>query len=106
MKIKATPEIVSELKALQASEKFTEEDFYPGAPTEEIRSSCEGRVNDFIGDVLALLAAEADREDIFSRARVLTQTFEEEDTEEREKVDDYIGETMALLGIEDWTDHL
>ncbi len=106
MKIESTPKIVSELSALQASEKFTEEDYYPGAPNEEIRSSCEGRVNDFIRDVLALVVAGTDREEIFSRARVLIETFEEEDTEEREKVDDYIGETLALLGIEDWTDHL
>jgi hypothetical protein len=106
MNIPITPEAIFRLQSLQQEEKFSEETYYPGAPTAEIRLSCERRVNEFLGDVIALLQSGTQSDALFGRAKVLIETFEEEDTEEREKVDDYIGETMLIVGIEDWTEHV
>jgi len=106
MKISISLQTISDLNSLHSERKFDEEDFYPGAPTEEERVSCEGSVNDFISDILVLGPKGIDREVIFSRTRRLIETFEGQDTEEREKVDDYVAQIMMLLGIGDWEDHV
>jgi Domain of unknown function (DUF4844) len=106
MNISVTEEALNQLEHLQRQTKFTEEDFYPGAPTEDIRVACERRVNDFLRDAIHALRNGVEREELFERARALQRSFNEEDTEEAEKVGDYIGETMCTLGIEDWADHV
>lgn len=53
-----------------------------------------------------MLRRSTDKEALFVSAKVLADSFQREDTEEREKVDDYIGETMQVLGLDDWTDFL
>jgi hypothetical protein len=106
MKIPVTPDALNRLRRLQDEKKFSDERFYPGAPTEKIRIECERRVNDFLADSISLLQTGTDKEALFTRARALRHTFDEEDTEEREKVDDCIGETMRVVGIEDWTEHV
>ena len=106
MNISVTEEALNQLEHLQQQTKFTEEDFYPGAPTEEIRVACERRVNDFLRDAINSLRNGVEREELFARARALQHSFDEEDTEEAEKVGDYIGETLRTIGIEDWADHI
>jgi hypothetical protein len=106
MNVPITLEALDRLQRLQQDKKFSEERFYPGAPTEKIRLDCERRVNDFLDDVISLLQRGTERGILFARARALSETFDHEDTEEREKVDDYIGETMRIIGIEDWTEHV
>jgi hypothetical protein len=83
-----------------------EEKFYPGAPTEEIRLECERRVNEFLGDLITLFQKGTERDGLFARAKALNKTFTEDDTKEREKVGDYIGEAMRIIGLEDWTEHV
>ena len=102
----SVPEILARLRRLGEERKFSAEPFYPGAPTEEIRAGCERLVNDFLGDIIDLVKSGTDREQLFARARTLIRDFGREDTEEREKVGDYIGETMRIINIEDWTDHV
>jgi Domain of unknown function (DUF4844) len=106
MNVPATPDTITRLQHLHEEKKFCEERYYPGAPTEEIRSKCERLVNDFVNDVLGLLRSGTDREGLFTRARALARAFDSSDTEEREKADDYVGETMRILSIEDWTEHV
>ena len=100
------PEALSRLRQLQQKPKFSPERYYPGAPNEDIRSRCEKRVNDFLSGVISSLQRDSQREDVFTQARALNSTFAKEDTEEREKVEDYIGETMRIIGLEDWTEHV
>jgi len=90
------------LDELIKEEKFTEEDFYPGAPTEEIRSSCASRVDSFLWNLLNAMKQGTDRRTILAMVSSLVDSFQLEDTEEREKVADYIGESMRLVGIFDW----
>ena len=106
MNIPVTEESLNRLEHLHQQTKFAEEDFYPGAPTEDIRVACERRVNDFLRDAINSLRNGIEREALFERARALQHTFDEEDTEEAEKVGDYMGETMRTIGIEDWADHV
>lgn len=106
MSLNSTPEAFATLQRLRDEEKFAEEDFYPGAPTEDIRLQCEAKVNQFIDEVRDILSRSQKKEEIFQLAKALQAKFEGEDTEEREKVDDYVGETMRALGLDDWTDHV
>ena len=104
MSINITPRAFATLQGLRDKKKFVAERSYPGAPTEEIRLRCEACVNDFLDGVLAVLRHGAKKEDLFECTRRLHASFEEADTEEREKVDDYVGEMMRTIGIDDWSD--
>ena len=104
MSINVTPQAFATLQDLRDKKKFVAERFYPGAPTEEIRLRCETTVNGFLDEVLDVLRRGVQKEDLFECTRKLHASFDEEDTEEREKVDDYVGETMRTIGVDDWTD--
>jgi hypothetical protein len=106
MSISITSDALSHLRQLREEKKFCEERFYPGAATEQIRIACEARVNDFLEDAISSLQRGTNRQELFTRARTLAHTFASEDTEEREKVDDYIGEVMRIIGIEDWAENI
>ncbi len=94
------------LQALLDEEKFIEEEFYPGAPTEEIRVDCEDRVNSFIADLMKILRSSAEQPEILSLARNFLDSFGEEHTEERERVDEYVDQAMIAIGLDDWTEYL
>lgn len=106
MSIPVTPDVVGRLRRLQGEKKFVEERYYPGAASEQIRLECERRVNEFLEETTRTLEVGTDRDALFARARALGRAFDGEDTEEREKVDDYIGEAMRIIGIKDWTEHV
>jgi len=102
MSISFTPETLSRLRHLQQERKFAEEDFYPGAPTEDIRVECERRVNHFLDRVISLLQDGTTKDALIAQTTELQATFQHDDTEEREKVGDYIGETMRIISIKYW----
>ena len=106
MSLSITPDALIRLENLRQERKFAGERFYPGAPTEEIRSTCELRVNEFLSDVVSLLQNGTERENIFAKVRVLIEIFRHDDTEEREKVGDYINRSMHIIGLDDWTEHV
>ena len=94
------------LAALLNEPKFTETDHYPGAPNEKIRSRCEARVNDFLQFIELKLRAGTDEASLYKNARALEASFDREDTEERERVGDYIGDAMRILELHDWIEHV
>lgn len=94
------------LQALQNESKFTEAAHYPGAPTEKIRKRCEARVNDFLQFIEAKVREGTDEASLYSCARALEATFDREDTEERERVGDYIGDAMRILELHEWIEHV
>jgi Domain of unknown function (DUF4844) len=104
--MKITQMSVESLKSLRSETKFVAETFYPGAPDEETRLRCQALTDRLIDDILLMLDTAASREDLLARAKETIDSFEEEDTEEREKVEDYLGEIMQSIGIDDWTDHI
>ena len=108
MKLKADADTLQQLLRLQQETKFTEEEdgYYPGAPTEETRLVCEQRVNEFIGEIVALLQGGATKDALIGKAVALVEAFDGEDTEEREKVGDYVGDVMHIVGVDDWLDLL
>jgi len=79
------------LQHLRLERKFAKERYYPGAVTEDIRIECERRVNHFLDRVITLLQQAATKDDLISQTTELEATFRGNDTEEREKVGDYIG---------------
>ena len=106
MNILATPDAMKGLQQLREERKFCTQRYYPGAPTEQIRTEGEKLVNAFLDDTAALLRSGTERERLFARARALSQAFRSSDTEEREKADDYIGKAMRIIGLEDWMEHI
>lgn len=101
-----TPQSLAAIQKLRTKKKFIAESMYPGAPDEEIRVRCESSVNLFLNDVLALLARDASKDEILARAKEMLDSFAEEDTEEHEQADTYVGELMRAIGIDDWTDFI
>ena len=97
---------LADLHTLIEQVKFNEEEYYAGAPTEEIREDCERMVNTFIQTVIMSLKRGVEVEDIFQLAQKLVIAFEEEGDEEAERADDYIAEVMTILEIEDWEDNV
>jgi Domain of unknown function (DUF4844) len=104
--MKITSESLRSLRELRSRKKFMEEDFYPGAPDEETRVRCQSLTDRLIDDLLLLLGAGASEDEILSRAKETIDVFDIEDTEEREKVEDYLGEMMQAIDIDDWTDRI
>ena len=101
-----TPESLVELRKLRAETKFVEANLYPGAPDENTRMRCEAVVNLLIDDVLALLGRDASKDEVLTRAKQALDSFSMEDTEERERADDYVADLMRAIGIDDWTDYI
>ena len=101
-----TPESLVEIRKLRIEKKFLAVGLYPGVPDEDTRLRCEASVNLLIDDVLALLERGALRDEILSRAKQALDFFSEEDTEEHERADDYVGDLMRGMGIDDWTDFI
>ena len=101
-----TSESLASIRKLRADKKFVAKSMYPGAPDEKIRLRCEASVNRLLDDVLVLLARDASKDVIFGRAKEMLDEFSEEDTEEHEQADTYVGELMRAIGIDDWTDFI
>lgn len=103
MPINLSPAALESIRELRQTKKYVEEDLYPGAPTEEIRIECERKTNEYLDRALEALKEGTSRQELFGLTEELFESFEEEDTEEREKVGDYVGSLMRAVGIEDWT---
>lgn len=82
------------------------EDFYPGAPDEETRLRCQALTDRFIEDLIAMLGADSSKKAVIAHVKKTIDSFDHEDTEERERVDDYVGEIMEFVGITDWMDQI
>ncbi len=104
--MRATPESLAAIRQLCAEKKFVEQSLYPGAPDEDIRLRCEAIVNRFLDEFVVLLTRDASKEELLSCAKAMLDSFAEEDTEEREQADFYVGETMRTIGLDDWTDFI
>lgn len=102
----ASPESLTAIRRLRIEKKFVEESFYPGAPDEGIRLRCEAGVNRFLDEFMALLERNASKEELLSCAKNMLDSFAEEDTEEKEQADTYVGEVMRAIRLHDWTDYI
>jgi hypothetical protein len=99
-----SPQTLVLLEQLRAKAKFSPEQLYPGAPDERARLRCEATVNRFLDEIRSLLSRDASREAIIASAKRALDEFAEEDTEEFEQADSYVGEAMRAIEIHDWAD--
>ena len=90
----------SELLALREEKKFVAEDFYPGAPTEELRVDAENQINQLIDRLLSGLAPDSRKSFVLSEFKTSLERFEQTDTEERERFCGYLEQIMDATGIE------
>jgi hypothetical protein len=85
MQTKAT---VLALEALKVKRKFEAEmaTFYPGAVDETIRTRCESRVNHLLEALIQGAPQSLSPDHVLTRFRECLPAFDDEDTEERERV--------------------
>ena len=102
--MKLTPQYQAAIKSLKLEAKFLETEYYPGAVDEDTRLRCESRVNAFLDKCESLLARSTMDHILYKTAKELQDQFDEEDTEEAERVGDYIGDFMRIVGLNDWTE--
>src|SRR5688572_3056811 len=95
-----TPEVLQQLAALRAELKFQKEDFYPGAPTEEIRRRSENAVNTMLDTIRSELSRSPQKAYVLSEFLVMLAAFESADSEEREQACSYCERVMEILNIE------
>src|SRR5260370_22232154 len=95
-----TPEILQRLSVLRSEPKFSEENLYPGAPSEEIRLNAERAVNTMLDRLASGLRRSPQKSYVLSEFLEMLRAFEHEDTEEREQSCTYCEHVMDTLGIE------
>ena len=98
--LNVTPEVVQNLLTLRSEPKFGEEDFYPGAPSEEVRQKAETAVNAMLGRLATGLAKMPRKSYVLSEFQEMLRAFEDEDSEEREQACAYCERVMDILKIE------
>jgi uncharacterized protein DUF4844 len=74
--------------------------FYPGAPTEDVRAECQGRVNELVDGLLWALEADPRKAVALEEFRKVLPNFEMHDSEERDRVCSYLEQIMDILGID------
>jgi len=94
------PEILQRLSVLRSEPKFSQESFYPGAPTEEIRLKAQREVNAMLDRLPAGLRESPQKSYVLSEFLEMLKAFEHEDAEEREHACTYCERVMDILGIE------
>ncbi len=90
------------LQNLRSESKFAEfsPTLYPGAPTEVVRVRCERALNRYLEDLLDLTSRPWSKQLVMNRTRTLLVEFQSEDSEERDRLLDYLEETLEAVGIE------
>lgn len=95
-----TTEITAALTRLRAVEKFKADAFYPGAPNEKLRVEAEQTVDTLLDRLMPVLRVPADKEFVLREFRLTLDSFDQTDTEERERLCGYLEEIMVIVGIE------
>ena len=90
------------LDAMRSEHKFGPDltAFYLGAPTEEIRATCEHHLNEFLGRLPVVLASSPHKGSVLAEIKSLLRQFDESDTEERERVCFNLERLMAVVDID------
>ena len=92
-------EVVRALEALKAERKFNAEGLYPGAPSEAVRLRCEARVNQWLAVLIQASPQSLAPDRVLAQFRTLLPAFDDEDTDERERVGAYCEKILEILGI-------
>ncbi len=100
MELTITPNTIQNLKNLQIEKKFVEEGLYPGTADEKTRMRCELGINALLESIIASIKQNPQKDFVINEFMKTLANFEEEDTEEREHVCEYLEQIMAILGIE------
>jgi len=96
--IKISPDALDRFRTLRATKKFLPKYLYPGAPTEEIRLSAEGPVNEMLDRFLAF-SHPISKDLLLSEFLMMLKHFEGSDSEEREQACSYCEDVMDIVGV-------
>jgi len=88
------------LEAFIAKKKFLPEGRYPGAPSEAVRNQLEGQLNALAKRLMKEAPSAPAKDRVLAEFKAVLPAFEFADTEERERVLDYLVEIMDIYGIE------
>ena len=73
--------------------------FYPGAPNEAMRVSCEVLVNHLLSDLIDNLPAEPRKARVLSAFKATLSVAERLDSEDQDRIASYLEETLGILNI-------
>jgi Domain of unknown function (DUF4844) len=100
LSLSITQKEVEALRSLRSIPKFLAEDFYPGAPTEVLRSEAEGQINYLLDKLIEELPHNPEKGFVLSQFKEALSRFAQSDTEERERFCGYLEEIMDITSIE------
>jgi len=75
--------------------------FYPGAPNEAVRATCEARINGVIEVLIRELPKNPRRSVVLIAFKTALPAFDRDDSEERDEALNYLERIMAITGISD-----
>lgn len=95
-------ERVQKLEKLLVEKKFTADEklFYPGAPSEEVRATCEQAMNIVIKALLDITEAGVPENEFWSLLEKAAKVYKQFDSEEMDRSLSYMEEIMDIYGIE------
>jgi flagellar basal body-associated protein FliL len=91
---------INALKSLRNKPKFYAEGFYPSAPNNSVQVESEARVNALLDTLIVGLPQHPNKKYVMSQFKQALDSFETNDTEERERFCQYLEEIMDILKIE------
>lgn len=99
--LKITPEVLAKLQKLKEERKFSEDKktFYPGAPSEAIRTSAQASVDAIIQSLVTELPANPRRSVVLGTFKRALAGLELHDSEERDQVLIYLERIMSIVGV-------
>ena len=101
--LRIIPEIIAELRSLQAERKFSPDPahFYPGAPNEAQRLSAQVAVDMVIQSLLIQLPLNPRRSMGLDSFKAMLANFSTQESEERDRVLIYLERTMEIMGAQE-----
>jgi Domain of unknown function (DUF4844) len=103
--IMLTPVMLQDLTSLKSEKKFVPiiqaPLFYPGAPSESIRTVAQGSVDRLISDLIVDLPAMGSKEFVLKRMKLTLGDFDQMDSEERDRLLWYLESILQILNIAD-----
>jgi len=97
-----TDATLAELREFRAEAKFRTDlgALYPGAPDEVVRIRCESRLNGLLDRLIGGLLQNRNADYVSKEFASTLPLFDEEDSEERDRVALYLEHVMEIIGME------
>ena len=96
-----TENTISKLNVMKSKSKFILDDklFYPGAPSTKVKKEAEGLINDLLTILIDQVPSNPKKSYVMREFKNTLKKFNEFDSEEQDRVCNYLEEIMDMLRI-------